>query len=184
MAEIDSKLLKIVALAKHGVGGERDSAIKIVRRICQEQSLEYDEVMSSEETLEWFEFKYKTVDEQHIIGQVLWKLLDRDNADGVKVHRGSKTLYVRTTPGRGVDISYAVSIYLAAYRAEKRKIQKDLEGAFVMKHSLYAPADDGDEDKPSKDPTNEEIAAAYRRAKLAEGLETVKLTKAIGDGNK
>ena len=171
--DLDPKLGKIIALAKHGIGGEKGTAIRMVKAICIKQGLEFEHVMSDEEPVVKYTIPFRSRREFHIQIGIASKILD--NADGFHWNRYRKEMYVETTPAKYIELMYAIEIYLAAYRKERRKIMRDLPRAFSMKHELWADS----AESSSKAMTDKEYEAMMRRAALAEGMENVNLRKGI-----
>lgn len=171
--DLDPKLGKIIALAKSGIGGEKETAIRMVKALCEKQGLDYDHVMSDEEPVVRYTIPFKSKKEFDIQIGIASKILD--HADGFHWNRYRKEMYVETTPAKYLELMYAIEIYLAAYRKERRKIMRDLPRAFSMKHELWADSAESS-DRPM---TAKEYEAMMRRAALAEGMENVNLRKGI-----
>lgn len=174
MAELDRKLGKIIQLAKHGIGGEKEVALDMVRRICEEKDLDFGVVMSDDEKITKYTISYKSKKEMSIISGIAAKILD--NPDGFYYNRWYKQLYVETTAAKYIELTYAIEIYLAAFRKERRQIVRDIPRAFAMKHKLWADSAVGGV------ATQKEWEAMQRRQALAETMADVNLRKGIGSG--
>lgn len=84
------------------------------------------------------------------------------------------------TPAQAVEAQYAVKIFLRAYRAEVKRIAKDTQIAFVMKHELFAQYETEDD---NNEELTEEKRAELNRAQLAScNMAEVPMYKAIEQG--
>lgn len=71
MIDIDPKLTKIIALAREGIGGEKTAAIKAVKRICEREGLDFDDVMSTTDEREYvLDITWRNSQEETILAQV------------------------------------------------------------------------------------------------------------------
>lgn len=191
MDNIDPKLLKVIALAKHGIGGEKETAIRMVRQICEREGLDYDFVMSDGGALPKkysTDIKVRTKDELRIIIQVAAKFATSPENPHVRggYYRGYREVFVEytATAAQHIDTLNAISVYLTAYRKEKANFMRSLNKAFVAHHNLY-PQFDTDEEEPQehKPKTLEERQDDWRAANIGMALsEDVKLHKQLGGG--
>lgn len=179
MDDIDPKLLKVVALAKDGVGGEKETAIRIVKRLCNELGLDYDDVMNAQATQE-YTFYYERNNERSIVSQILYKFATVPEHPGIRINKYYKKFFVRTTAAKYIEASQAVAVYIAAYRKERRRIITDLPDAFIYKHNIFGGFDEQDDER--KAPTEAQLERERRAAQLGQTMDDVTLTKAIGDG--
>ena len=157
MQDIDPKLLKVVALAKDGVGGEKTNAIKIVKRLCAELDLNYDDVMNATE-FRAYERPYERNNEHDIIVQILYKFATTPEHPGVRGNKRYKEFYITTTPAKYIETMQALAIYIAAYRKDRRRIITDLPMAFIQKHEIFGGHNDPESE--SKPPTKAELEQA------------------------
>lgn len=173
----ESKLGKIVALAKHGVGGEKKAALSLVKRLCKKHNLDFDQVMSDDVEIKEYSYNFKTKEEQRIAGQVIFKILDIET---IQQNAYNKALYYKATQQQHVEILSAIPIYLAAYKKEKKRIIRDLPGAFIIKHKLWNKTTTPKRGSMS---TND-LKDMHRRIKLSENIEEeVQLRKQIEGGS-
>lgn len=171
------RLGKIVALAKRGVGGEREMALKMVRSICKRYDLDFDEVMTDVRLADYclvlktrnhFSLGIQTVarygiyDEEHLhIGQ----------------SRDKKHLYFTTTQEKYVETVNAYEVLSRLYEKERKKIEAAFKIGFYQKHDLFLPFK---MKKDTKDkPTAKEMEAYMRGAKLAEDMENATIHKQL-----
>lgn len=180
--QIDDRLLKIVALAKFGVAGERETADRMVRSMCAKLELEYSDVMADESDTyveHVLPVRWRNKAELRVLAQVCWCFADTgDERVRIAYNILRKVVFVTTTPAKFIETSQAAVVYLAAFRKAKRLLLSDLPGAFISKHHLYSEyPDDDNADRPAW--TDEQRMQHWRQAQLVETMESVRLHKAI-----
>lgn len=109
---IYERLGKIVQLAKYGVDGERDSALRIVSKICKEKGLDFNDVMALEEQTHKYAFKYNNSAEEVILGQILRRYGITDAHPNIMFSKYRKVLYIECTAAKYVNIIYIYNIYI------------------------------------------------------------------------
>lgn len=190
MIDIDPKLLKVVALAKGGIGGEKDAAIAMVKRICDREGLDFDEVMDDHDKPKEYtpEIKVRNREELQIAIQVAAKFATTKEHPQV---RGRYYGYDRTiilwytcTPAQHIDTLNAVNVYLKAFRKERTNFLRSLQTAFYSHHNLFSQfKDDDGDDEPPKEKTLQERQDTWRAVQMMQAMtESVNITKEIGDG--
>lgn len=70
--QVAEKLKKIKALAERGVGGERESAMKLYRDLLEKYQIEEAEVLEDRVTLHWFGYSDKL--EEDLLTQIFYKV--------------------------------------------------------------------------------------------------------------
>lgn len=182
MIDIDPKLLKIIALAREGIGGEKENAIDIVKQICKSQDLDFDDVMQSTDEKEYMlDVGPKNKFECDIVAQVCWRFAITDNHPGLKWNKREKVFFYTTTPGRHIETVNAANVYLKSFRKERNKFTEDLVAAFVSKHKLYSQLTKKDDNvvdvPPPSDPSR-----VFRLMALRDGMDEVTIQKALERG--
>jgi len=66
------KLKKLKALAERGVGGERESALKLYHKLLEKYQIDEGEILEERVTLHWF--GYKTELEEDLLKQIFYKV--------------------------------------------------------------------------------------------------------------
>ena len=66
------KLKKLKALAERGVGGERESALKLYHKLLEKYQIDEGEILEERVTLHWF--SYKTELEEELLIRVFYKV--------------------------------------------------------------------------------------------------------------
>lgn len=185
MNDIDPKLLKIIALAKHGIGGEKETAIALVKKICQREGLTFEEVMSDRDESREFDvvLKWRNKIERQIIINILYKFALSPEHKDFRMWEYDKSVRYTTTPAKHLETVNAAAVYLKAYRKERKKIEEDLMSAFLDKHHIYPDWETGnhkdDDDEPDID-----LERAMRIAAMTRGMDDVNIRKSIGDGDR
>lgn len=188
MMNIDERTLKIIELARSGVGGEKANAQRILRDICRKQGLSYDDIINhtQEECAEHIiEVGRLTKLEVEVAAQVVFRFATTKEYPSLAILRDRHTrrtvgFKVICTPSHAVEAQYAVDVYLRAYRSEMRRIARDSQIAFVMKHNLY-PRHEAPIDKSKL--TYKERAEIERATMASMQMADVSIYKAIGDGD-
>lgn len=181
--EVDPKLLKIVALAKDGIGGEKTAAIKVLKRICEREGLDFDEVMAdtSDAVKEYMlDAGYRNKIEEIIISQVCWRFAITNEHPKLQYNKKAKTFFYTCTLARHIETMNAAEVYLKAFRKERNKFMQDLAEAFVQKHRLFSTLEhDEDVERQELD-----IEGEIRRSALRSNMDDVTINKQIGKGGK
>ena len=186
---VDERTLKIVELARTGIGGEKEAAQRILQRICAKQGLSYEDLINdtSEKCSEHLIVTGKlTKSEQTIAAQVMYRFATSKEHPELwtsrsRHNRALKGFIAVCTPTQAAEAQYAVDLFLRAYRAELKRIQRETNIAFVIKHRLFAQYEtEGD----NNEELTEEKRAELIRAQLASyNMAEVPMYKAIEQGN-
>ena len=186
---VDERTLKIVELARTGIGGEKEAAQRILQRICAKQGLSYEDLINdtSEKCSEHLIVTGKlTKNEQTIVAQVIYRFATSKEHPNLWISRSRRNRVLKgfiavCTPAQAVEAQYAVKIFLRAYRTEVKRIERETKIAFVMKHELFPQYEtEGDKDEE----LTEEKRAELTRAQLASyNMTEVPIYKVIEQGN-
>lgn len=184
MIDIDPKLTKIIALAREGIGGEKTAAIKAVRRICEREGLDFDDVMNASDERDYvLEIGWKTNAERDILGQVCFRFAITEQHPNVKINHKARVFLYTTTPSKHIETVNAAAIYLRAFRKERKRMEQELIEAYVIKHRLFAAVSD-DSNKSDKPPRERDPMRDLRLEAMMMGMDNVQVQKTIegGDG--
>lgn len=194
-SELDSRTLKIIALAKQGIGGERDAAIRKVREICAKNDLDFDEVMGDHPDIpRRFDLDYtlKYPEDQRIVVQVAARFAtspEHPNIGGgtyrtAKRMLKRKFIFYTTTLARHIETINAVHEYLRVYHIERQAMIDALPLAFTSKHKLFSQFEEPEAAGSSKELTDAERQRRFKAVTMLGSLtEEVNLTKKIGSGD-
>lgn len=134
--DVNKELLgKIVALAKNGVAGEKENAIRIVKKLCSQHNLNFDDVMN-DTNIEKCVLEIKRGDAQLGV-QIIARYGHTKLGDQVKERYDGKALLFETTKEKYIEVVNAYSILSHKYREEKKILTESFESAFFSKHNLY-----------------------------------------------
>jgi len=183
MIDIDPKLTKIIALARHGIGGEKETALNMVQAICDREGYDFDDVMSATDVREYMlEVKIKNELEMQIVAQVCFKFALMPEHRDLNVNKKARVFFYKTTPSKHIETLNAAIVYLNAFRKERKKFEAELAEAFVHKHRIYGESTD-DEKRERPEVTMESLKKAERMMSIAGGMDNVTVQKTIGKGN-
>jgi len=173
-----AQLGKIVALAKRGVGGEKATALKMVRTICKRHSLDFDEVMNDVKLTDHC-LVLKTRNHFKLGIQIVahYGIYDEDH-----LHIGEsldkKHLYFETMQEKYIETINAYEVLSRLYEKEKKRMNTAFILGFYQKHDLFLPFK-LKKNKGDKRPTEKEMEEYRRGAKLAEDMEDAKIQKLL-----
>lgn len=203
--KVDEKLLRIIALAKHGYAGEKSAALAMVRRICAKENLDFDEVMGYDEHAQYHEYElhinWRGPLEQQLLAQVCYRFALTDKEPHLRYNKYHHFFVYKTTAVKHLETVNAATIYLRAYRKEKKKMEQLVLSAFVNKNRLFpdeevaedlarqrAELQSGDPEFDAKARHDDimDNANSMRRAMMLEslmmGMDNVTVHKSIGEG--
>jgi hypothetical protein len=175
---MDEKLKKIIALAKRGEGGEKENAIRIIKKICENKDLNFDDVMAEHNEEKSFEFYYKGLLNQDIAFQIYFKVIG-----GEKVSYNSNYILIKCTPEKFEEFQVAFYEYRRIYKKEKKafdekqKLEKKVfSEAFIQKYELYSNLTEEQieelrKKRAKKEITAEDIREAELAARMAADME-------------
>ncbi len=177
MTEVNSdKLGKIVALAKRGVGGEKDAAIAMLKRMCEKYDLNYDDVIAEAKLVDG-ELYYKKRTWKKIAIQTVCRYGLLKVEDSIRENKYKKKLYFQTTPALLIETLNAFDLLSRAHDEERRKITKTFFTAFLSKHDLFYQLKEGEKHKgSSKSMSLSEMLAAQA---MAEAMKDVNIRKRL-----
>lgn len=170
--KLESRLKKLMALADRGVGGEKQNAQRMLQKLLDKHGLTIAELL--EDKTEWHSFRYRGKEEETILSQTFFKILD---AQKIGVIATKSELKVRCTQFQAIEIQ----THWDVYRTEYRKERKALLDAFIVRNSIY-PATKPDQQQPSKPMSKADLDNAERAMGLARGMNKVQVHTRIGGG--
>lgn len=131
------RLGKVVAMAKKGVGGEKDAAIAILKGMCKKHGLSFDDIMSEDAEVREYTIPYADQDELRIVQQVVcrYAYLTIDDQQGYNALR--KLCFFKTTKEKYYETLHASDVLKDAWHVEKKKLADIIYFAFIERHCLY-----------------------------------------------
>lgn len=170
------RLGKLVALAKRGIGGERDTALEMVKKLCKKLHLEFEDVMSSDEKIREFYVDFARADMRLALHVVIRYAFDGDGTQDWVPSVSHTRLYFTTTLERYLETVHALEILTRQYRKEQKRVRKAFWYGFLSKHDLYAKKTIKSEEwQPSK----EEMRERKMGSMMAHGMEDAEIRKAL-----
>lgn len=159
------KIKRIKKLAENGIGGERESAQTMLKKLMRKHKISEDELIS--ENVEEVWFKYKDDCERKLLVQIFYFV----KGDGRYWERKDKRC-----KSLGVDCNIAQKLEIEAnYEFFKHAIREELEVfymAFFSKNNIFPQSH-----KNQKEPPTKEL---LKVAMMMEGMNERSLLKQIG----
>lgn len=182
----EERLGKLVQLAKRGEGGEKATAIKFVKALCKRHGLNFDEVMSADESVREFYLDHTRAETKLAI-QVICRYAHRSMKDGIHSSVGGTRLYFETTQEKYIETLNAWEVLRELYAKEKKIMQQAFFMGFLDKHWLYYMPTDEERrnhsrkvNKQKEEESEDEKRARRMGAEIADHLQDANIVKRIG----
>lgn len=117
------RMLKLLALARRGEGGERDNAQRFLESMLKKHDMTLADLGEESQKVEWMCFPVKTAQDRRLLVQVAAMVLKSDSVDTRQL-RGKKNVWIEVTKAQFLEIELH-------YRAFNRDLKKALELAFL-----------------------------------------------------
>ena len=177
--ELLEKIAKIKALAERGVGGEKETAQRLLQRLMEENEITEEDI--SQDLVKIHEFLYeKNVPfTTKLLSQIVYSVIgDIDDQKGIYeyCHKTKGRVAIKCTDAEFLEIVAKYEFYVYHLAADMRL----LYNAFVSRNNLYPRPE---LTKPSTKPnrmTEDDLKAAY----LAMGLDKHEYLTQIEGGKK
>lgn len=163
-----SRMQKLLALARRGVGGERANAERFLARLLEQHGMTLDDIEGEGQVRKQVSIAYSTERERKLILQIVAKVLDTSEPSMWK-RRGTKAIIFELTPAEHAEVLVCQAAMLPAL---KRHMDRAFS-AFIQANSLCPAPKDGDE-RPQMDP--KEVAAIVG---MMSATERVTVNKAL-----
>ena len=145
MDTIRKRLEKIAALAASGIGGERETARRMLVELCQRYGMSADELMSDRP--EYCDIRYSDKHDEKLVMLVVWFVL-KDPGFRVFRKKGSRRcVSFLLTPSDRADVLACLKHYRKLWAAQL----DDVFTAFCCKNDIFGDAPDVAA-KPDDDP--------------------------------
>lgn len=161
--QLRARLLKVLALAQQGVGGERDNAEVVLGKLLRQHNMTRADLEGTSEKRDAVGLKWRTLDEKMLACRLVIQIAGNV---GMNDYPKNKTTVFWLTRSEEVAARLAWPVYQAAWQAA----QRDVMSAFIHRHDLYTP-DELEADGPEQ--TAEQLARVRRVAQMATGIERV-----------
>lgn len=169
MRNKEELLKKIKALAERGVGGEKESAEKLLSQLMEKYGITEEEI--SEDTVECEWFRYKDNIQKRLLNQIIYMILG--NVDTYKRAGGRhKLIGAYCTAAQRIEIEMNFEFFRNAMEKEL----KTFYSAFCHKNRLFPPEEMARETMPEDEVSKLE---AMKIGMMMEGMERHTIKKMI-----
>ncbi|MFY3630812.1 hypothetical protein ACOTFH_29625 [Achromobacter xylosoxidans] len=140
------RMLKLLALARRGEGGERDNAQRFLDRMLQKHGLTLADLDDQEQPTEWQRFAYGKDMERRLLEQVLSMVL---KVNEFSYRQDKKAIHVKVTKAQHIEIE----LHFRAYQRELKSVLEHAFIAFVQRNDIFSgvASDDAQRKKYSAD---------------------------------
>lgn len=171
--KIRSKMLKLLALARQGVGGEKENAHRFLSSMLKKHGMTIEDLDDAFETRTLCYFKYQNNFEKQLIEAIFFKVRNI-KALVVVAPKNRKLMGTELTRAEQLEVEICASIY-------KRELKKHLERlmqAFLIKNQIHSTvASDASENHPKMD--QEEINSIVA---MMSGIDRTTISRQISNG--
>ncbi len=159
------KLAKILKLAEHGVGGEKNNAQAILAKMLKQHGISIDDLLSSRsENLLWKDYCYRNILERQLLFQCVSKVANTTKAPCRKYKKANKLQFSM----RAIDHIELEHMY----RHFRKLFAKEIEtlfAAFVHKHDIY--------------PSDQSQCSKSTEMNMEEIAQIIKLSRSLKDSD-
>lgn len=174
----EERLGKLVQLAKHGVGGEKATALKMVKSICAKRGLDFEEVLNGKKVTE-YALPYKTKDQETLLAQVICRY---GGDSDIKFNPYRKMLFFKCTAEQYFETVNAWNVLWPLYKKEKEKVARGFVHAFLEKHNLYRVVKK--EDRANFDmPSEQEMKDRRMGSAITKFMDDAEIRKTLKQGS-
>lgn len=143
MSEIKERLKKLYALALRGVGGEKEQAEAILKRLIKKYGVSLDDL--DEEIIKEYEIKYSGEAERKLLNQIVYKVTNETgHTFNFYYTQSGRTcravLGVSCTEAQKMEIEFLFNFYKQLYKKELEVFLR----AFIHKHQLFGELKEGE----------------------------------------
>lgn len=157
MNNIKKRLLAVYELAQKGIGGEKNNAAQILNKLLKLHNITIEELISENNEKKYYAFgDIRNKQEAKILAQIVAKITNPSEGY-VSSFCSKNNKYARIyklTQSENIAVLMLLPLYLKAFRAEKRKLQrkhksenKMLVVSFIYKHNIFSEKESKSEDK-------------------------------------
>lgn len=159
------RMLKILALAQGGVGGEKENAERMLEALCKKHGVTLDQLEAKGKVeLLWFYCNSKF--EKRLLSQIVDMMVsDPERRDTHWVHKSrSRAVGYKLTPAEHAQVKVGFETYKESWLQQ----QADFFTAFIWKNRIY-----GLYDREERELTPEQKERNRRAAELMHTVEAV-----------
>lgn len=157
MTDQKERLKKLYALAMRGVGGEKEQAQAILKKLLKKYAMTLDDL--DEEVIQEYDLEYHGKEQDRILMQTVYKVTDSsDSFSHLQYNHSGRAcrtrLRVRCTAAQKAEIEFLFSFYVKLWEKEKEALLQ----AFFQKHCIFGNPKEGESGKELSD---EELEKMY-----------------------
>lgn len=147
------RMLKLLALARRGEGGERDNAQRFLESMLKKHGMTLVDLDEDDQEAEWKCFPIKTSQDRRLLVQVTCMVLKSNSVD-MRQQRGKRNVWIKVTKAQLLEIE----LHYRAFSQDLKKILELAWVAFVNRNDIFS----GVQDEGSAPPkySAEDLAAA------------------------
>jgi len=175
-------LEKVLNLARRGEGGEKENAIRLLKKICARRDLNFDDVMRGTGEKEF------SIECQKSFSKLLLHVIYRYGllrySDKVHANYNYTRVFFTTTPDKYAEVCTAFEILRRRYKTEKKLFADLFADAFYQKHDLFYQPTAEEWKKINEEKKDEKISKAEQRRHeistlMSRGMESVEIYKQL-----
>ncbi|MEO1819436.1 DUF2786 domain-containing protein [Pseudomonas sp.] len=164
---IQAKLRKLLALAERGVGGEKETARRMLETMLKRHGLKLEDLADQQRKIQWFAAKSRF--DKKLAAQILAKICNTDNPGVYSSKRNSRLVGVEVTPAEAIEFELHYDVLRKALVEHFDTAYR----AFIQANRLFSSLpSDPDEARPTeKDLKVMMMAATTEATQVARRLE-------------
>ncbi|WP_336332342.1 DUF2786 domain-containing protein [Pseudomonas putida] len=130
--KVQDKLRKLQALAERGVGGERETAARMLGKLLARYGMTVDDLADERREIRWFAAPSKF--ERRLACQILAKVCNTDDPPAYSSKDRPKQIGVEVTPAEAIEFE----LHYDALRKALEEHFQDAFSAFVQANRLFS----------------------------------------------
>lgn len=165
--DLVEKLQKLSELAKRGIGGEKENAEILLKKLMKKHHITEEDLQLKIKN--WYKFHVDSELESKLLFQTAYMVCG--HKDGTSYHKKSKrTYFLELTAEQKIEIEYIFSIF-------KEDLNRELESfytAFIYKNDIFP------EDVPKSNDNNSNMSEVFKIQGYMSNIKKSNVRKAIG----
>lgn len=165
--DIREKLQKLSELAKRGIGGEKENAELLLKKLMKKHHITEEELELKIKN--WYSFHVDNDLESKLLFQTAYMVCGHKNGTNYR-KKSKKTYFLELTAEQKIEIEYIFSIF-------KEDLNRELESfytAFIYKNNIFP------EDVPKSKDDSTSYAEALKISNYMTNIKKSNVRKAIG----
>ncbi len=175
-AKLENKLLKLLALAKRGIGGEKDNATHMLNNMLEANNLTLADITNSKEEKKSCYFDVETPIDRELLKQIVCSVINNYTFTSISYPKYRCKYGFRLTKWQKEEVAFLYGRY-------KRELKSGMENffrAFINKNAIY-PAIEYNSDNIEL--SDKQRADMFQISQLMNGIIKTSIYKAIGNSN-